>query len=155
MVPKYILPVIVIGFSALNPSLQSMLSLSSSADEQGSVLGTGQGQSQPREVRVRTKSRDHQHRSAKGLHRRRDCHNAQHPQLDHRGDAQPRRVRSGKGPSIYDVSKELTPPILFFFNLLNSLIYTTVHVFLLVDDLSPNTPVVQYFSNMIRSNKKC
>jgi MFS family permease len=37
-----ILPVIVLGFSALNPSLQAMLSLAASRDEQGAVLGTGQ-----------------------------------------------------------------------------------------------------------------
>lgn len=38
----YILPIVVIGFSAVTPSLQSMLSQSASSDEQGSVLGTGQ-----------------------------------------------------------------------------------------------------------------
>ena len=37
-----ILPVIVIGFSAVTPSLQSMLSLASGSEEQGTVLGTGQ-----------------------------------------------------------------------------------------------------------------
>lgn len=38
----FILPIIVIGFSAVTPSLQSMLSLAASSDEQGAVLGTGQ-----------------------------------------------------------------------------------------------------------------
>lgn len=38
----FILPVIVLGFSAVNPSLQAMLSLAASGDEQGAVLGTGQ-----------------------------------------------------------------------------------------------------------------
>ena len=38
----FILPVVVIGFSAVTPSLQSMLSQAASSDEQGSVLGTGQ-----------------------------------------------------------------------------------------------------------------
>jgi DHA1 family tetracycline resistance protein-like MFS transporter len=38
----FILPVIVIGFSAVTPSLQSLLSLATGSDEQGSVLGTGQ-----------------------------------------------------------------------------------------------------------------
>lgn len=38
----YILPVIVIGFSAVTPSLQSLLSQAASSDEQGAVLGTGQ-----------------------------------------------------------------------------------------------------------------
>ncbi|MCH2201769.1 MAG: MFS transporter [Fuerstiella sp.] len=38
----YILPVITIGFSAVTPSLQSLLSLAASGDEQGAVLGTGQ-----------------------------------------------------------------------------------------------------------------
>lgn len=37
-----VLPVITIGFSAVTPSLQSMLSLAASSDEQGAVLGTGQ-----------------------------------------------------------------------------------------------------------------
>ncbi|MDA1231411.1 MAG: MFS transporter [Planctomycetota bacterium] len=37
-----ILPIVVIGFSAVTPSLQSMLSQAASSDEQGSVLGTGQ-----------------------------------------------------------------------------------------------------------------
>ena len=37
-----VLPVITIGFSALTPSLQSLLSQAASADEQGVVLGTGQ-----------------------------------------------------------------------------------------------------------------
>ena len=38
----FILPVVVIGFSSVNPSLQSLLSLTATADEQGAVLGTGQ-----------------------------------------------------------------------------------------------------------------
>ena len=38
----YILPVVVIGFSAVTPSLQSLLSQAAGSDEQGSVLGTGQ-----------------------------------------------------------------------------------------------------------------
>lgn len=37
-----VLPVVVVGFSATTPSLQSMLSLSSGNDEQGEVLGIGQ-----------------------------------------------------------------------------------------------------------------
>jgi DHA1 family tetracycline resistance protein-like MFS transporter len=37
-----ILPVITIGFSAVTPSLQSLLSRAASSDEQGAVLGTGQ-----------------------------------------------------------------------------------------------------------------
>jgi DHA1 family tetracycline resistance protein-like MFS transporter len=37
-----VLPVVVIGFSATTPSLQSMLSLNSGEDEQGEVLGVGQ-----------------------------------------------------------------------------------------------------------------
>ncbi|QDU38508.1 Tetracycline resistance protein, class B [Maioricimonas rarisocia] len=37
-----VLPVSVIGFSALTPSLQAMLSLNSSDEEQGGVLGVGQ-----------------------------------------------------------------------------------------------------------------
>lgn len=37
-----VLPVVVVGFSATTPSLQSMLSLSSGHDEQGEVLGVGQ-----------------------------------------------------------------------------------------------------------------
>lgn len=37
-----VLPVIVLGFSAVNPSLQALLSLAASGDEQGAVLGTGQ-----------------------------------------------------------------------------------------------------------------
>lgn len=40
-----VLPICVIGFSALTPSLQSMLSLSSSATEQGGILGLGQSMS--------------------------------------------------------------------------------------------------------------
>ena len=38
----YILPIVTIGFSAVTPSLQSLLSQSASDDEQGAVLGTGQ-----------------------------------------------------------------------------------------------------------------
>lgn len=38
----FILPVVVIGFSAVTPSLSSLLSQAASRDEQGSVLGTGQ-----------------------------------------------------------------------------------------------------------------
>ncbi len=38
----FILPIVVIGFSAVTPSLQSLLSQAASSDEQGSVLGTGQ-----------------------------------------------------------------------------------------------------------------
>lgn len=38
----FILPVVVVGFSAVTPSLQSLLSQAASSDEQGSVLGTGQ-----------------------------------------------------------------------------------------------------------------
>jgi DHA1 family tetracycline resistance protein-like MFS transporter len=38
----FILPIVVIGFSAVTPSLQSMLSQAATSDEQGSVLGTGQ-----------------------------------------------------------------------------------------------------------------
>jgi DHA1 family tetracycline resistance protein-like MFS transporter len=37
-----ILPVLVIGFSAVTPSLSSLLSQAASRDEQGEVLGTGQ-----------------------------------------------------------------------------------------------------------------
>jgi MFS family permease len=37
-----ILPVIVVGFSSVNPALQSLLSRSAGADEQGAVLGSGQ-----------------------------------------------------------------------------------------------------------------
>ena len=37
-----VLPIVVIGFSATTPSLQSMLSLNSGSDEQGEVLGVGQ-----------------------------------------------------------------------------------------------------------------
>ncbi|MFG0333195.1 MAG: MFS transporter [Maioricimonas sp. JB049] len=40
-----VLPVSVVGFSALTPSLQSMLSLNTSVDEQGGVLGVGQSMS--------------------------------------------------------------------------------------------------------------
>ena len=38
----YILPVVTIGFSAVTPSLQSLLSQAAADDEQGAVLGTGQ-----------------------------------------------------------------------------------------------------------------
>ena len=38
----FILPIIVIGFSSVTPSLQSMLSQAASSEEQGAVLGTGQ-----------------------------------------------------------------------------------------------------------------
>ncbi|MCA9037282.1 MAG: MFS transporter [Planctomycetaceae bacterium] len=38
----YILPVVVIGFSAVTPSLQSLLSQAAPSDQQGSVLGTSQ-----------------------------------------------------------------------------------------------------------------
>lgn len=38
----FILPVIVIGFSAVTPSLSSLLSQAAGKDEQGAVLGTGQ-----------------------------------------------------------------------------------------------------------------
>lgn len=38
----FVLPVVVIGFSATTPALQAMLSLSSGNDEQGEVLGVGQ-----------------------------------------------------------------------------------------------------------------
>ncbi|QDT52924.1 Tetracycline resistance protein, class B [Caulifigura coniformis] len=37
-----VLPISVAGFSALNPSLQSLLSLNTSSEEQGEVLGVGQ-----------------------------------------------------------------------------------------------------------------
>jgi hypothetical protein len=37
------MPVCVIGFSALTPSLQSLLSRRSDASEQGGILGVGQG----------------------------------------------------------------------------------------------------------------
>jgi MFS family permease len=37
-----VLPIVVIGFSALNPSLQSLLSRRSAATQQGGVLGIGQ-----------------------------------------------------------------------------------------------------------------
>lgn len=37
-----ILPIVTIGFSAVTPSLQSLLSRSAGEDEQGAVLGTGQ-----------------------------------------------------------------------------------------------------------------
>ena len=38
----YILPVFTIGFSAVTPSLQSLLSRAATSDEQGAVLGTAQ-----------------------------------------------------------------------------------------------------------------
>ncbi|MFO0978437.1 MAG: MFS transporter [Planctomycetaceae bacterium] len=38
----FILPIVVIGFSSVTPSLQSLLSRSASGNEQGAVLGTGQ-----------------------------------------------------------------------------------------------------------------
>jgi MFS family permease len=38
-----VIPVCVIGFSAVTPSLQSLLSRRSDATEQGSILGVGQG----------------------------------------------------------------------------------------------------------------
>lgn len=38
----YILPIVTIGFSAVTPSLQSLLSQAATDDEQGAVLGTGQ-----------------------------------------------------------------------------------------------------------------
>lgn len=38
----YILPIVTIGFSAVTPSLQSLLSRQAGDDEQGAVLGTGQ-----------------------------------------------------------------------------------------------------------------
>ncbi len=38
----FILPIVTIGFSAVTPSLQSLLSQAASSDEQGAVLGTGQ-----------------------------------------------------------------------------------------------------------------
>jgi MFS family permease len=40
-----VLPVVVIGYSAATPSLLSMLSLTSGADEQGELLGIGQSMS--------------------------------------------------------------------------------------------------------------
>lgn len=40
-----VMPVSIIGFAALNPSLQSLLSLHSSAEDQGGVLGMGQSMS--------------------------------------------------------------------------------------------------------------
>ena len=40
-----IVPINVLGYSALTPSLQAMLSLRTSADEQGEVLGVGQSMS--------------------------------------------------------------------------------------------------------------
>jgi predicted MFS family arabinose efflux permease len=41
----WFLPIAVIGFSAVSPSLQSLLSLRTPADRQGEVLGTGQSMS--------------------------------------------------------------------------------------------------------------
>jgi MFS family permease len=41
----WFLPVAVVGFSAVTPSLQSLLSLNTSADDQGKVLGVGQSMS--------------------------------------------------------------------------------------------------------------
>lgn len=38
----YTLPIVTIGFSAVTPSLQSLLSQSASGDQQGAILGTGQ-----------------------------------------------------------------------------------------------------------------
>jgi MFS family permease len=38
----FILPIVTVGFSAVTPSLNSLLSRSASRDEQGAVLGTGQ-----------------------------------------------------------------------------------------------------------------
>lgn len=40
-----VLPIAVVGFSAVTPSLQAMLSLKTSADKQGEVLGLGQSMS--------------------------------------------------------------------------------------------------------------
>ena len=40
-----VLPIVVVGFSAANPSLQSILSLTTSASEQGELLGIGQSMS--------------------------------------------------------------------------------------------------------------
>ena len=40
-----VLPIVVVGFSALNPSLQSLLSRRTSASQQGGVLGLGQSMS--------------------------------------------------------------------------------------------------------------
>src|SRR5439155_20727658 len=40
-----IVPINVLGFSALTPSLQAMLSLRTAADEQGEILGVGQSMS--------------------------------------------------------------------------------------------------------------
>lgn len=38
----WVMPITIVGFSAVTPSLQSMLSLQSSSDQQGEVLGVGQ-----------------------------------------------------------------------------------------------------------------
>jgi predicted MFS family arabinose efflux permease len=40
-----VLPIAVVGFSAVTPSLQALLSLRTAADEQGKVLGLGQSMS--------------------------------------------------------------------------------------------------------------
>ena len=40
-----ILPICVVGYSALTPSLQALLSLRCGADEQGEMLGVGQSMS--------------------------------------------------------------------------------------------------------------
>jgi MFS family permease len=40
-----VLPIVVIGYSAATPSLLSLLSLTSGADEQGELLGIGQSMS--------------------------------------------------------------------------------------------------------------
>ena len=40
-----VLPIAVVGFSAVTPSLQALLSLRTSADKQGEVLGLGQSMS--------------------------------------------------------------------------------------------------------------
>jgi DHA1 family tetracycline resistance protein-like MFS transporter len=37
-----VLPIAIVGFSAVTPALQSLLSLKASADKQGEVLGVGQ-----------------------------------------------------------------------------------------------------------------
>jgi MFS family permease len=41
----YVLPVVVVGFAGINPSLQGLLSLHAGDDEQGGVLGIGQSMS--------------------------------------------------------------------------------------------------------------
>lgn len=40
-----VLPIVVLGYSAVTPSLQSLLSLQSQSDEQGGILGLGQSMS--------------------------------------------------------------------------------------------------------------